>query len=51
MHQALATMDQGWETDYAIQQRLFAAFEAVEAGSDGVIHALDDMVREKHGNP
>ena len=51
MHQALATMDQGWETDYAIQQRLFAAFEQVEAGSDGVIQALDDMVREKHGNP
>ena len=48
MHRALELMGQNWETDYAVQGQLFAAFEAVEAGSDGVIHALDDMVVEKH---
>ena len=48
MHVALDHMGQGWETDYAVQDKLFAAFEAVEAGSDGVIYALDEMVQEKH---
>ncbi len=48
MHRALELMGLNWETDYAVQGQLFAAFEAVEAGSDGVIHALDDMVVEKH---
>ena len=49
MHRALDFMGQGWETDFDIQGRLFSAFESVERGSDGVINALDDMVREKHG--
>ncbi|WP_428827409.1 methyl-accepting chemotaxis protein [Azonexus sp. IMCC34842] len=50
MHRALDLMSQGWETDYPTQSKLFAAFETVELGSDGVIATLDDMVREKHGN-
>ncbi|MCB4361019.1 methyl-accepting chemotaxis protein [Quatrionicoccus australiensis] len=50
MHQALALMGSGWETDFAIQKQLFSSFEEVEHGSDGVIIALDDMVREKHGS-
>lgn len=49
MHRALEFMGQGWETDYDIQGKLFATFEAVEHGSDGVILGLDEMVREKHG--
>jgi methyl-accepting chemotaxis protein len=49
MHRALEFMGQGWETDYSVQEQLFASFERVEAGSDGVIHTLDAMVREKHG--
>ncbi len=48
MHRALDLMGSGWETDFAIQKQLFAAFEEVEHGSDGVIVALDAMVREKH---
>ncbi|WP_323054907.1 methyl-accepting chemotaxis protein [Dechloromonas sp. A34] len=50
MHRALEFMGQGWETDFDVQARLFSAFEDVERGSDGVIDALDDMVREKNGN-
>ncbi|MFZ2268957.1 MAG: methyl-accepting chemotaxis protein [Azonexus sp.] len=49
MHRALDFMGQEWETNFDIQGRLFSAFESVERGSDGVINALDDMVREKHG--
>jgi methyl-accepting chemotaxis protein len=49
MHRAMDFMGQGWETDFAIQEKLFGAFEVVESGSDGVIHALDEMVGEKHG--
>jgi len=50
MHRALEFMGQGWETDYGVQEKLFASFGKVETGSDGVIHTLDDMVREKHGS-
>lgn len=49
MHRALEFMGQGWETDFTVQEKLFASFEHVETGSDGVIHTLDEMVREKHG--
>jgi hypothetical protein len=49
MHQAMDFMVQGWETDFAVQEKLHSAFERVEAGSDGVIDALDTMVTEKHG--
>jgi len=48
MHRALEFMGQGWETDYGVQEKLYSALEHVEAGSDGVIHALDEMVQEKH---
>ena len=48
MHRAIAMMSEGWETDYTVQEKLFAAFSDVEAGSDGVIHALDAVVLEKH---
>jgi methyl-accepting chemotaxis protein len=49
MHKAMDFMGQGWETDYAIQEKLHGAFLHVEQGSDGVIEALDEMVTEKHG--
>jgi len=49
MHKAMDFMDQGWETDYAVQEKLHGAFQQVEQGSDGVIEALDTMVIEKHG--
>ncbi|PKO88646.1 MAG: hypothetical protein CVU18_06720 [Betaproteobacteria bacterium HGW-Betaproteobacteria-12] len=49
MHQAMDLMAQGWETDFAVQEKLHATFERVEAGSDGVIDSLDNMVMEKHG--
>jgi len=50
MHRAMALLATGWETDYAIQEKLHDAFEHVESGSDGVIAALDSMVGEKHGS-
>ncbi|WP_424243844.1 CZB domain-containing protein [Azonexus hydrophilus] len=49
MHLAMDFMGQGWETDYAVQEKLHGAFLQVEQGSDGVIDALDGMVVEKHG--
>ncbi len=50
MHRAMELLSAGWETNYAVQEKLHGAFERVESGSDGVIEALDAMVREKHGN-
>ncbi len=50
MHRAMELLASGWETDYAIQEKLHGAFEHVESGSDGVIAALDAMVHEKHGS-
>ena len=50
MHRALEFMEKTWGTDYAIQGQLFSAFEKVETGSDGVIQALDEMIKEKHDN-
>jgi len=49
MHRAMEFMNEGWETNYGVQEKLFSSFEQVEAGSDGVIVALDEMVIEKHG--
>ncbi len=49
MHRAMDYMGQGWETNFSIQDQLFASFQNVERGSDGVIQALDEMVVEKHG--
>ena len=49
MHQAMELMAQGWETDFAVQEKLHTTFARVEAGSDGVIDSLDNMVMEKHG--
>jgi hypothetical protein len=49
MHQAMGLLAQGWETDFAVQEKLYTTFERVEAGSDGVIDSLDSMVMEKHG--
>jgi methyl-accepting chemotaxis protein len=48
MHRAIAIMGEGWETDYAVQEKLYEAFSLVETGSDGVISALDAVVVEKH---
>lgn len=48
MHHALELMSRNWATDYSIQEEMFVSFQKVEAGSDGVIAALDSMVSEKH---
>lgn len=50
MHEAMHLVGENWALDYSIQDRLHAAFEKVEAGSDGVIACLDNMVIERHGN-
>ncbi len=49
MHQAMHLLEENWAHGYAIQARMFAAFENVEKGSDGVIVQLDRMITEKHG--
>jgi methyl-accepting chemotaxis protein len=50
MHRALAYLQQPWQTDAQLQADLYDAFKSVEAGSDGVIAAMDSMVAEKHSN-
>ena len=50
MHQAMHLLTENWGQDYAIQARMYAAFENVEQGSDGVIAHLDHMITEKHGD-
>jgi methyl-accepting chemotaxis protein len=50
MHQAMHLLEDNWAQDYAIQARMYAAFEQVEQGSDGVIAHLDRLITEKHGD-
>jgi len=50
MHRAMHLLEQDWGQDYAIQALMFAAFEDVEKGSDGVIAHLDRLITEKHGD-
>ncbi|MFZ5483663.1 MAG: methyl-accepting chemotaxis protein [Pseudomonadota bacterium] len=48
-HQALELLIGDWEHDLTIQQRIYAALEAMEAGSGEVMRIIDQMVKEKHG--
>lgn len=48
MQLALAALQEDWEQDDGVQQKLFNAFESIESASDQVIENLDNMVVEKH---
>jgi methyl-accepting chemotaxis protein len=48
VHEAMALLGERWETDPAIQERIFDAFQRTEHASDEVMDALDGMVEERH---
>ena len=48
VHEAMALLGERWETDPAIQERIFDAFQRTEHASDEVMEALDCMVEERH---
>lgn len=48
VHSALALMDQKWERDMALQDRIYNAMNAAEEASMRVMQILDQMVAEKH---
>jgi hypothetical protein len=45
---AVALMEQKWESDTAIQDRILAAMNAAEEASLSVMQCLDKIVEEKH---
>jgi len=47
-HKALELLQGNWEQSTEIQQRIYGALEAMEAGSAGVMKIIDQMVEEKH---
>ena len=48
VHTAVALMDQKWENDTAIQDRIISAMNAAEEASITVMQYLDKIVEEKH---
>ncbi|RTL55577.1 MAG: chemotaxis protein [Rhodocyclaceae bacterium] len=49
MHEAMACLNQGWESHLDVQEKMYRAFEAAESASDEIMALLDEVVREKHG--
>ena len=47
MQEALGYATERWQTDAAMQERMYVAFVAAEKASDEVMRLLDQMVREK----
>jgi len=48
VHEAMALLGDRWESDPALQERVFDAFRKTERASDEVMEALDCMVEERH---
>jgi hypothetical protein len=48
VHATIALLDQKWEHDVVIQDKIIAEMESAEAASLGVMQILDQMVKEKH---
>lgn len=48
---ALDLLQQNWEHNIDVQQQIYAALDAMETGSAGVMQIIDQMVEEKHHNP
>ncbi|MCS6787614.1 MAG: methyl-accepting chemotaxis protein [Thiobacillaceae bacterium] len=49
-HAMLQLLEQNWAEDAEVQARIHEALKDMEAGSEGVMLALDRMVVEKHGH-
>jgi methyl-accepting chemotaxis protein len=48
VHGLLGLLDQKWEHDMALQDRIFESLQAAETASLDVMHLIDCMVAEKH---
>jgi methyl-accepting chemotaxis protein len=48
-HRAIALVEQGWEHDAEVQNRIFDTFKAMEDASSKVMEGMDSMVVEKYG--
>jgi len=48
VHTAIALMEQNWEQDATIQNKIVAAMTTAENASIGVMETLDQIVKEKH---
>jgi methyl-accepting chemotaxis protein len=48
VHTAIALLDQKWERDTAVQDKIIAAMSTAEEASIGVMQCLDKIVEEKH---
>ncbi len=48
VHTAIAMLDQKWERDTTVQDRIIAAMSAAEEASITVMQCLDKIVEEKH---
>ncbi|MES9883825.1 MAG: methyl-accepting chemotaxis protein [Sedimenticola sp.] len=48
LQQAVALYDQDWLQDKTLRDKIIERVEASEAGSDGVMRMIDEMVQEKH---
>ena len=48
MAEAVRMMGEPWEIDLALQEKIYTALCAAEAGSDRVVSLLDRMVAERH---
>jgi methyl-accepting chemotaxis protein len=48
VHTAIALLDQKWESDTTVQDKIIAAMSAAEVASISVMQCLDKIVEEKH---
>jgi methyl-accepting chemotaxis protein len=50
VHAMLPYLERGWEKDLDMQQAIYQKLQDAEEASKEVMHLLDQMVREKHGD-
>jgi len=50
VHAMLPYLERGWEKDLELQQVIYQKLQDAEEASKEVMHLLDQMVREKHGD-
>ncbi len=48
LQEAITLYDDDWLSDKTLRERIIERVETSEAGSDGVMRMIDDMVQEKH---
>ena len=48
VHSMVEQLDQGWERDLAIQDKIYNALEGTEKASMEVMHLIDQIIVDKH---